>query len=126
MIYRLLATEMSPPESLNRRVRSVFCTASSVLAGKVEENFHKLASNFEISKLSKAELKLLASGGADDVRETGATSLSLPAKWGELTDEHFPLFLSFDDVRYPSAYFPFALLTSSYRSCPLSSKANSA
>lgn len=101
MIYRLLATQMSPPEGLNRRLRSVFCTASEVLASKVQENFSKLASNFEITKLSKAEVKALAAAGVgyELVKADRATLLLLPSRWGQLTDDDFPLFVSFNDVR---------------------------
>lgn len=90
----MLALDLAS-ESCSRPVRQMFVTQSHKLARQVRSQFLKMkqtetkensASTEDTSELSLEKL------------ETEAKEGILPAKFSELSDSHFPLFVSFDQV----------------------------
>jgi hypothetical protein len=88
------------------RPRQVFVTQSRVLAEKVEEYYRKLTESHaaamrsaeESAKIGaqreKPENRALVDQDEEELRHG-----SLPKRFGDLRDEHFPLFVTFDHVR---------------------------
>ena len=96
MLFKMIGLEKAAAETGNK-VRQMFVTQSRVLAGRVEEYFKKLQSSSGPGGADKTATKerekdLLE---LDDEVEDDS---HLPAKWSELEDRHFPLFLTFDQV----------------------------
>lgn len=100
--FALTPSPLLPPSAR----RQLFITQSPVLAGRVKKAYDALTRTQARSALSKAELRELVSQGsafedeADliDVEQGQADRRGLPAKWGQLEDHHFPLFLSYDTL----------------------------
>lgn len=67
--------------------RQMFVTRSRFLAEKVKEEFGQLF-----------ELLVFGEHARRETSQSTPSSLNLPAKFGELTDEHFPLFITYDQV----------------------------
>jgi hypothetical protein len=88
------------------KVRQLFVTKSRLLAEKVEEYFAKLLTSLSAASKSPEELKALAA--AQKILPEGEALVDkddelryrsdLPAKFSHLTDQHFPLFITFDHV----------------------------
>ena len=86
------------------RPRQVFVTQSRVLAEKVEEYYRKLAESHAAASRTEEESAQLGTRKAEDRAlvdqdEEEFWRGTLPKKFGDLTDEHFPLFVTFDHVR---------------------------
>lgn len=87
------------------RPRQLFVTQSRVLAEKVEEYFSKMSVSLASAARTTKELEELAARkrlqrdqGLVDRDEEVYQCGDLPQRFGELKDEHFPLFLTFDHV----------------------------
>jgi hypothetical protein len=92
------------------KVRQLFVTMSRMLAENVEEYFVKLMTSLSTASKSPEELKALAEAEklapealVDKDDELHYRS-DLPAKFSLLTDQHFPLFITFDHVSSLFAY----------------------
>ncbi|CDO74781.1 hypothetical protein BN946_scf185001.g29 [Trametes cinnabarina] len=107
MLFKMLGIERSwegCKESLPKP-RQLFVTQSRVLAEKVEEYFAKLHDSLksahrttdEIAELS-AQKKAKQDQGLVDWDEEVYWRGDLPKRYGELRDEHFPMFLTYDHV----------------------------
>lgn len=104
MLFKMLAIERTSKQLNTRKVRQVFVTQSRVLADRVEEYFVSLMETCakdvgdsgilgDTSLRKKgAEKRLVELDEEDDQFET------LPKKFSELEDRHFPLFLTFDKL----------------------------
>lgn len=100
------------------RPRQVFVTQSKVLAERVQEYYTKLTESHAAAQRTAQESAALAAK-KEDRRAQGLVNRdeeeiyhgTLPKRWGDLQDEHFPLFLTFDHV---SHHFFFARLVSSF------------
>jgi hypothetical protein len=111
MMFKMLNYEMmqvSPESVVNgRKRRQLFVTQSRVLARRVQEYFEKLMESLSAATLTREALESLMKRNAsdetdelideDDGVDDGRTDL--PKKFSELEDKHFPLFLTFDEVR---------------------------
>ena len=83
--------------------RQIFVTQSRVLATKVEEYFSKLmlsveAASYtseELHKMSKALEREMEYIDLDDVEQWRS---DIPMKFSELTDDNFPLFITYERV----------------------------
>lgn len=94
------------------KARQLFVTKSRVLAEKVEEYFRKLMASLSTGCKSPEELKELAA--AQHLEQEGQAlvdqdeevdhRIDLPARFSLLTEEHFPLFITFDHVSHPLAW----------------------
>lgn len=87
------------------RPRQMFVTQSRVLAEKVQEYFEKLHGSLLVADKSLEELRLMASSKKVrqgpllvDLDEEADLTGHLPSRYGDLTDEHFPLFVTYDQV----------------------------
>ncbi|KIK18632.1 hypothetical protein PISMIDRAFT_178561 [Pisolithus microcarpus 441] len=97
------------------RPRQIFVTTSHVLANKVENYFIKLMNSLSQAGCTLDELARLQSRHADPVLvDSENVSDTLPQRYSELEDHHFPLFLPFErltrmiaadmsDADYPGA-----------------------
>jgi len=108
MLFKMLGIERAyllRKETMSKP-RQIFVTQSRVLAGKVDEYFQKLLESLNASNKSREELVQLAAkrrvehetGGLVDLDDDDHWRSDLPAKFSDLRDEHFPLFLTFDKV----------------------------
>lgn len=90
-----------------KRPRQIFVTKSRVLAKKVAEHFDKfltsLASTGNIPS-TLANLPHLRTSAKDETLRAeddyGLSSFNIPEKYSQLEDQHFPLFVTFDQVRF--------------------------
>lgn len=88
--------------------RQMFVTQSGVLAEKVQEYFNKMLESLGMSSKSAQELKAIAEERKRrlineelvDKDEDYDLNTALPARFSDLRDEHFPLFITFDHVHY--------------------------
>lgn len=85
--------------------RQLFVTQSRVLAEKVQEYFEKLHESLLLADKSTEELKHMVSSKRVrqgpllvDLDEEPEIPGRLPSRYGDLTDEHFPLFITYDQV----------------------------
>ena len=85
--------------------RQVFVTQSRVLAERVEEYYKKLTESHLAAQRTAEESAAIAAAKKDR-RARGLVNRdeeelhqgTLPKEFGDLKDEHFPLFLTFDQV----------------------------
>lgn len=112
MVFKMLGIEHSWQQCKGAlpKPRQVFVTASRVLAEKVQEVFTKLQASLvpadgapvvfahtaPPSNVTEMGEDLLASDDEDE----GEYQDNLPQRFSELTDAHFPLFITFDKVSY--------------------------
>ena len=92
ILHKILSLEMSwvdhPDFTGEAKPRQIFVTRSHYLAQKVEEEFERLF-----------ESRVLEDDTRGEVPKSTLLAPCLPAKFGELSDDHFPLFISYDEVR---------------------------
>jgi len=100
MLFKMFGTEQS---NASQKPRQVFITQSQVLAERVQEYYIKLAQSLASGRKrqeetinnthsTEVERELLGPDGEDHSQSR------LPKKFSELTDNHFPLFVTFDQV----------------------------
>ena len=112
MLFKMLGIERSWEKVQEEfagtipRPRQMFVTQSRVLAERVEEYYTKLVESHEASQRSAQESTAIADAKKDR-RAQGLVNRdeeeiyrgSLPKCYGDLEDKHFPLFVTFDQVR---------------------------
>ena len=112
MLFKMLSIQCTWEQHRDMRPKphQVFVTQSPVLAREVKKYFVKLMSSIEVTTSSP---KQLHATGEDTGREPEAigegVGLVVPEdneewkfkKFSELSDEHFPLFITYDQVRVP-------------------------
>ncbi|KAK0443136.1 uncharacterized protein EV420DRAFT_1649415 [Desarmillaria tabescens] len=107
MLFKMLLIERTFQlmESNLPRPRQVFVTKSRMLAKKVQEYFAKLVSSLAIASEPSADVTNLPRApqyqsdlGLIDVDDIVDWRTDLPAKYSELEDRHFPLFITFDGL----------------------------
>jgi hypothetical protein len=116
MLFKMLGHERSLQYwgSDTPKPRQMFVTQSRVLAGKVEEYFARLVSSLAAGDNSFEELALRAKARQGRLQEGGDLvdldedinwRRDLPDRFSCLTDDHFPLFLTFEKVGLPFVIF---------------------
>lgn len=106
MLFKMLGIERTSRRSGERRIRQVFVTQSRVLAEKVEEYFNNMIQSCAGALQSAEELEWRASRRKEiekdlvELDEEDESLSNLPSRFSELEDKHFPLFVTFDKVRY--------------------------
>ncbi|KAH9931245.1 uncharacterized protein B0H18DRAFT_929725 [Fomitopsis serialis] len=116
MLYKMLGIEHSwrSCDGALGRPRQLFVTQSRVLAEKVQEHFMGLHSSILTANKSAGELRAMASTKQMQ-QDQGLVNLDeelnfrgdLPRRYSELTEEHFPMFVTFDQLcRLLEADFP--------------------
>ncbi|KAG8896622.1 hypothetical protein FRB99_008794, partial [Tulasnella sp. 403] len=104
MLFRMKAMDIGAEKS-GHKIRQVFVTQSRTLAQKVKQYYSQL------SKTSASTESSLGHNGStmegwgfslqdisDDLLDEPIMDTRLPIRFSELTDDHFPLFLSFDQL----------------------------
>ncbi|PCH33059.1 hypothetical protein WOLCODRAFT_14494 [Wolfiporia cocos MD-104 SS10] len=107
MLFKMLGIERSWSDYRNQlpKPRQVFVTQSYKLVEKVRSAFYKyrksLFAHDEGNEFSRIEARENGSRGRAMVnyREEGGWNTNLPQRFGDLQDEHFPLFITYDEVR---------------------------
>lgn len=108
MLFKMLGIERAWEQRAEEvpKVRQLFVTKSRILAEKVEEYFTKLMASLSTGSKSPEELKALAEAqrftqereALVDKDDEVYYRSDLPAQFSLLTEEHFPLFITFDQV----------------------------
>ena len=104
MLFKMLGVEQFSASLSNRKIRQVFVTQSRVLAERVQEYYTKLARSSAAGDRSEGEIKQRATQRTQAEKELmelddeDDSQSGLPKKFSELTDDYFPLFLTFDKV----------------------------
>ena len=106
MLFKMLGVErtwqMHP--DMGPKPRQVFVTKSRELATRVEEDFAKLMGSLEVATYSRGRLRTMEKGTKRRVQlvdqdDNDNWRSDLPDKFSELSEEHFPLFITYDRVR---------------------------
>ena len=102
MLYKMVGIECTWKESPDMwdKPRQIFVTRSRVLATKVEEYFSKLMLSVEAALYAPEELHKMnkAIKKEIDLDDAEQWRSDLPTKFSELTDENFPLFITYERV----------------------------
>ena len=106
MLFKLLRFEEARQQSNflggSPQIRQVFLTQSHVLASKVQEYYFQLLEATQIGSTVNAgnttRVKV-SEKHLTELDEEADDRPDLPARYSELRDEHFPLFLTYDQVR---------------------------
>lgn len=105
MLFKLLQFEEARRQSLfeggSGQIRQVFLTQSHILASKVEEYYHQLSHALQLGVSGES-----GAGASTTVAKRHLTKLEdeadhrsdLPERYSDLKDEHFPLFVTYDQV----------------------------
>ena len=106
MLFKMLGIERAWKQfpDMWDKPRQIFVTQSRVLATKVEEYFSKLMLSLEAASYSPEELRKMGKNveqdaGLIDLDDVDEWRPDLPRKFSELTDDNFPLFITYDRVR---------------------------
>jgi hypothetical protein len=113
MLFKMLGMEQASEDLVAQhdggihRPRQLFVTQSRVLAEKVQDYYEKLMMSHAAAKRTTEESLKLASKqherqeqGLVDRDEEEFHHGTLPKQFSELQDDHFPLFLTFDQVGF--------------------------
>ena len=110
MLFKILSIERSwmAHQDTLIKPRQVFVTQSRVLADKVQEYYKRLDDSHSSADKDPAELQAMALARAAE-RDQGLVDRDeeierrsdLPKSYSELRDEHFPMFMTFHQVRRP-------------------------
>lgn len=105
MLFRMIDTEVAA-EKLQQPTRQLFVTKSRTLANKVKTSFQNIRGYVNTGE-GQSTFTLR------DIDEDAEVESELPSRISLLQDEHFPLFLTFDQVCFK---VPFAcvLLTTNW------------
>lgn len=102
MVFKMLGIELNDRvaqrERATPKLRQLFLTQSHVLASRVSEYYQQLiqavdSTNSISPKSTDADEGLLV------LEENNDERADLPAKFSDLEDKHFPLFVTFDQIR---------------------------
>jgi len=106
MLFKMLARQRTWQQypDIGPKPRQVFITQSRVLATKVEEYFAKLMWALEAAAYSPEELRKMDKDIEQEIDfvdqdDNEQWRSDLPERFSELSDEHFPLFITYDRVR---------------------------
>ncbi|KAF8319670.1 P-loop containing nucleoside triphosphate hydrolase protein [Clavulina sp. PMI_390] len=97
MLFKLLSIETAHRQK-GSKIRQIFLTQSHILAQRVQEYYAQLFGT-EQHGYTKIEKSKLDSTGLVNLDEESDARGDLPAKYSELTDAHFPLFVTFNQIR---------------------------
>ena len=105
MLFKMLGIERAWREFQGGRnkPRQMFVTQSRVLATKVGEYFSKLMLSVEAASYSPEQLRKMSKSVEKEMEFVDMDDMDdwrsdLPMKFSELTDEHFPLFITYERV----------------------------
>jgi ATPase subunit of ABC transporter with duplicated ATPase domains len=115
MLFKMLGIQRiweTYPE-MGPKPRQIFITQSRVLALKVEEYFEKLMSSLKAAACSAEELRtrqrdIEQDNDLMDQDDNQQWRSDLPERFSELSQEHFPLFITYDRV-WISSYSAYSI-----------------
>ncbi|KAF9647525.1 hypothetical protein BDM02DRAFT_3187952 [Thelephora ganbajun] len=103
MLFKMLGVERTWQQypDMGPKPRQVFVTQSKVLATKVEEYFAQLMGSLEAAADSRDRLRMMVKEANQRARlmdqdDDKNWRSDLPDKFSELSEEHFPLFITYD------------------------------
>jgi len=106
ILFKMLAIQRTWQQypDMGPKPRQVFIARSQVLAIKVEKHFAKLMLSLEAAACSPKELQMMQKDveqeidlvDQDDYQQWRS---NVPGRFSELLDEHFPLFITYDQVQ---------------------------
>lgn len=106
MLFKMLGIERAWKQfpDMWDKPRQIFVTQSRILAAKVEEYFSKLMLSLEAASYSPEELREMGKNIEKEMEFIDLDDIDqwrpdLPRKFSELTDDNFPLFITYDRVR---------------------------
>jgi len=106
MLFKMLAIQHTWKQSPDTgpKPRQVFVTQSRILAMKVEKYFTNLMSSLEAAAHSAEELRMMEKDVEQEIDfvdhdDNEQWRSDLPERFSELSDKHFPLFITYDRVR---------------------------
>jgi len=104
MLFKLLGVEKAKAEA-NQPIRQVFLTQSHILAQRVQEYYSQLygAATLGVGDGGPSAVDSMSLFQLDEQSDSRS---DLPASFSELRDDHFPLFVTFNQVRYPVIEIP--------------------
>lgn len=102
MMFKMLAYELSAYQS-GLPCRQMFVTQSPALAEKVKDYYNTLKQrSLDLALDHDAEQQAMPSFTLEDMDvRVRKDSAAFPDAWSKLRDDHFPLFLSYDEVGIP-------------------------
>jgi len=116
MLFKMLGIERTWRQypDIGPKPRQLFVTQSRVLATKVEEYFSQLMGSLEAATYSRERLRAMEKDTTQRARlvdqdDNDHWRSDLPDKFSELSEEHFPLFITYDRVR-TTAFCKFPVL----------------
>ena len=96
MLFKILGIERAA-SIIEQRPRQLFVTRSHVLTSRVKNYFMKMKATYDTNTGYSLQTGFTEGddhlGDVDDEEDK-----DLPRRFSELTDDHFPLFLTFDTV----------------------------
>ena len=97
MLFKILGIEKAA-SIIEQRPRQLFVTRSHVLTSRVKNYFMKMKATYDTNTEYRPQADSTGGnvhlGDVDNEEE----DKDLPRRFSELTDDHFPLFLTFDTV----------------------------
>jgi len=106
ILFKMLAIQCTWQQypAMGPKPRQVFIARSRILAMKVEEYFAKLMSSLEAAACSPEELQMMQKDVEQEIElvdqdENQQQRSNVPGRFSELLDEHFPLFITYDQVQ---------------------------
>ena len=99
MLFKLLGVELANRQQAPGvpKFRQIFLTQSHVLAHRVEEYYLQLVRAAELTRANPTGAETL-SNDLFQLDEEDDERADLPSRFSELQDDHFPLFVTFDQV----------------------------
>jgi hypothetical protein len=105
MLFKMLGIEHAWKRfpDMWEKPRQIFVTQSRVLATKVEEYFSKLMLSVEAASHSPEELRKMDKPAENEMELLNLDDIDewrpdLPKRFSELTDDNFPLFITYEQV----------------------------
>jgi hypothetical protein len=104
MLFKLLGVEKAKAKA-NQPIRQVFLTQSHILAQRVQEYYSQLygAATLGVGDGGPSAVDSMSLFQLDEQSDSRS---DLPTSFSELRDDHFPLFVTFNQVRYPITKIP--------------------
>ncbi|KEP48489.1 putative P-loop nucleoside triphosphate hydrolase, partial [Rhizoctonia solani 123E] len=96
IVFKMLGVERRFEEGDEAKPRQIFITQSPALAKKVQEYYCSLIKTYSHRSAPRDHIVPEDKGILADSRDDDMESLGLPTRYSLLEDQHFPLFLSFD------------------------------
>ncbi|CAE6529326.1 unnamed protein product [Rhizoctonia solani] len=99
IVFKMLGIEKMYEWAKDEKPRQVFITQSPELAQRVQEYYRALVQTDSNQSTTSNQLATGKEQVLADLRDDGVESFGLPSRYSLLEDKHFPLFVTFDQLR---------------------------